>query len=120
MYNRELRSAQLELTQFTLLMTLDLTGETTQKALGKVLAIDSTTLTRTLSSLIKSGWIAATPGEDRREKRLSLTKSGKRKYEQARVDWQHAQRKLRMSLGETTWSQMGQLLDKITGAAEPQ
>src|SRR5271156_2767883 len=75
-YNQELRLSELELTQFTLLMTLDLTGEITQKALGKLLAMDSTTLTRTLGFLVKRGWIGANPGEDRREKLLTITPAG--------------------------------------------
>src|SRR5271170_855698 len=110
MYNQELRLSELELTQFTLLMTLDLTGELTQKALGKLLAMDSTTLTRTLSFLVERGWIGADPGEDRRQKLLSLTPAGRRKFKQAEPNWERAQKKLRASVGEGTWQQMGQLL----------
>ena len=118
MYNQELRSSELELTQFTLLMTLDLTGEITQKALGKLLAMDSTTLTRTLGFLVKRGWIGANPGEDRREKLLSLTPAGRRKFKQAQPNWERAQKMLRTSIGERTWHQMGQLLTSVATAAE--
>jgi DNA-binding MarR family transcriptional regulator len=117
-YNQELRSSELELTQYTLLMTLDLTGETTQKQLGKLLAIDSTTLTRTLSFLVERKWVSATQGEDRREKRLSLSPAGRRKFQQAQPNWLRAQEKLRLSIGEKTWQQMGQVLTHITTAAE--
>ncbi len=44
----ELRATGLEVTQFTLLMTLQVTGETTQGGLGKLLALDTTSLTRML------------------------------------------------------------------------
>jgi DNA-binding MarR family transcriptional regulator len=118
MYNQELRSSELELTQFTLLMALDLTGEITQKRLAKVLAMDSTTLTRTLSFLVERDWIGTTPGEDRREKLLTLTPAGRRKYQEAQPYWKRAQKKLRASLGERTWHQMGQLLANITATAE--
>ena len=118
MYNQELRSSELELTQFTLLMALDLTGETTQKTLAQLLAIDSTTLTRTLSFLVERGWIGTNPGEDRREKLLSLTPAGRRTFQQAQPNWKRAQKKLRASVGEGTWHQMGQLLANITTAAE--
>jgi DNA-binding MarR family transcriptional regulator len=117
-YNQELRSIELELTQYTLLMTLDLMGKTTQKALGKLLAMDSTTLTRTLSFLVKRRWVSATPGEDRREKLLTLTPAGRRKFQQAQPNWQRAQEKLRANVGEKTWQQMGQMLTHITTAAE--
>jgi DNA-binding MarR family transcriptional regulator len=117
-YNQELRSIELELTQYTLLMTLDLMGKTTQKALGKLLAMDSTTLTRTLSFLLERKWVSANPGEDRREKLLTLTPAGRRKFQQAQPNWQRAQEKLRVSVGEKTWQQMGQMLTHITTAAE--
>lgn len=118
MYNQQLRSLELELTQFTLLMALDLTGETTQKALGRLLAMDSTTLTRTLRFLVERGWIGTNLGQDRREKLLTLTAAGRRKLQQAHPNWARAQKKLRTSLGEGTWRQMGQLLANITNAAE--
>src|SRR3984957_6916817 len=100
MYNQELRSSELEVTQFTLLLALDLTGEITQKRLAKVLAMDSTTLTRTLSFLVERDWIGINQGEDRREKLLSLTPAGRRKYQEAQPYWKRAQKKLRASLGE--------------------
>lgn len=118
MYNQELRPSELELTQFTLLMTLHLTGEITQKALGKLLALDSTTLTRTLSFLVERGWIGSNPGEDRREKLITLTPAGRRKFRQTQPNWERAQKKLRARVGEATWHQMGQLLTSVTIAAE--
>jgi DNA-binding MarR family transcriptional regulator len=117
-YNQELRGTELELTQYTLLMTLDLMGKTTQKQLGKLLAIDSTTLTRTLSFLVKRKWVNANPGEDRREKLLTMSPAGRRKFQQAQPNWERAQEKLRVSVGEKTWQQMGQVLTHITTAAE--
>jgi DNA-binding MarR family transcriptional regulator len=118
MYNQELRSSGLELTQFTLLMTLDLTGKITQKTLGRILAMDSTTLTRTLSSLVERGWIGTHPGEDRREKLLTLTAAGRRKFQQVRPDWERAQKKLRASIGERTWHEMGKFHRDVATAAE--
>jgi DNA-binding MarR family transcriptional regulator len=117
MYNRELRPSELELTQFTLLMTLDLTGEITQKGLGKLLAMDTTTLTRTLSFLARRGWIREKAGDDRRQKFISLTTDGRRKLLHARPHWERAQEKLRASLGEAAWRQMGQLMGAITAAS---
>ena len=118
MYSRELRASGLEFTQFTLLMALDLTGEITQKGLGKVLAMDSTTLTRTLVSLVERGWVKANEGEDRREKRLVLTSAGRRKLEQARPLWEQAQGKLREALGEKEWALMSRLLVGVAEAGQ--
>jgi len=116
MYNDELRSSDLEVTQFTLLMTLDITGEIGQKELGKLLAMDSTTLTRTLGLLSQHNWIREKPGEDRRQKLISLTATGRKRFREAQILWEAAQRKLRAGLGEPAWRQMGQLLEAITSA----
>lgn len=63
--------------QFTLLIALvDLTGEITQKGLGKLLAMDSLTLTPTLSFLVGRGWIWEEAGDERRQKLISLTADG--------------------------------------------
>lgn len=117
-YNHELRSSEIELTQFTLLMTLDRAGEITQKRLGGLLAMDSTTLTRTLSPLMERGWISSNPGEDRREKLLNLTPAGRLKFQQTQPQWERAQKKLQVRIGEKTWRQMGQMLTSIAAAAE--
>jgi DNA-binding MarR family transcriptional regulator len=116
-YDRELGAVGLELSQFTLLMTLDLTGEITQKALARLLAMDSTTLTRTLRTMVERGWIRTNPGEDRREKLLSLSAAGRRKFGQAQPHWERAQATLRAKVGDETWRAMGGLLGKLASTA---
>src|SRR5215470_19554518 len=76
-YNRELRSAGLEITQYNLLMALNLAGETSQGELGWRLAMDSTTLTRMLELLRKRAWIRVKQGDDRRRRLVSLTPAGR-------------------------------------------
>src|SRR5256884_6088678 len=49
-YDRELRKAGIEITQFGLLTALAIAGEANQKTLSAGFAMDSTTLTRTLRS----------------------------------------------------------------------
>jgi len=117
MYNQELRASGLELTQFTLLMALNLTGETTQGELGKLLALDTTSLTRMLRLLTKRGWIAAKAGDDRRQRLLRLTPSGRQKLRQSQPHWERAQRRLQRGLGELSWAQMGGLLAEVTRAS---
>ena len=116
-YNRELRVSGLELTQFTLLMALNLTGETTQGDLGKLLALDTTSLTRMLRLLTKRGWIGAKAGDDRRQRLLRLTPSGRQKLRQSQPHWERAQRRLQRGLGERSWAQMGGLLAEVARAS---
>ena len=76
-YDAALRPSGLRITQFTLLQALTLASGISQKQLGELLQIDSTTLTRTLAPLRKKGWLRSATGTDRRELRLSLTCRGK-------------------------------------------
>jgi DNA-binding MarR family transcriptional regulator len=105
-YDQELQPAGIKATQFTLLQALTRVGNISQGALGDLLGLDSTTLTRTLALLRRKGWIQTKPGEDRREVRLTLTAEGRRKYLGAQPHWQSVQRQLRRMLGETGWKQM--------------
>src|SRR5256885_1880264 len=77
LYNRQLRSGGMEITQFTILTALDRVREISQGKLGKLLALDSTTLTRMLALLRKRGWIEEKEGEDRRFRLIRLTSAGR-------------------------------------------
>ena len=86
--------------------------------LGEILAIDSTTLTRSLRPLVKNGWIGRVPGTDRRAWSLSLSKQGKLAYETALPDWEATQRALRKKLGPGAWLDTFHSSDKLTTAAQ--
>lgn len=117
MYDQELRRTGIEPTQYSLLMALNIRGESAQGELGTLLALDSTTLTRMLRPLAKRGWIAERPGEDRRQRLLRLTAAGQSKLNRAKPYWARAQRKLQERLGEADWNQMAVLLTQATAAS---
>ena len=119
LYNHQMRHTRLEVTQFTLLMALNLTGQAAQGELGRLLALDTTTLTRMLQPLIRRGWIAAQAGRDRRQRLLRLTPAGRAKLRQSEPYWERAQAQLRRGLGHSTWRRMGALLARVTGASAP-
>jgi DNA-binding MarR family transcriptional regulator len=116
LYEEALRPTGLRATQFTLLQTLTLAGEVTQRELGQILAMDSTTLTRTLSTMSRHGWIAKRRGEDRREWRMRLSKAGETQFKQALPHWERAQTQLRRRLGDELSSDLMKLTQKITNA----
>ena len=98
-YDAELRDTGMNPTQFTLLQFLSRFGEVSQGRLGELLAIDTTTLTRTLEPLRKSGWVRVCAGDDRRERHWSLTPAGDRKRAEVAPRWEAAQARLRARLG---------------------
>jgi DNA-binding MarR family transcriptional regulator len=116
-YDQELRKADIEITQFGLLVSLGIVGEANQKALSAGFAMDSTTLTRTLALLRKQGWIYVRPGKDRRERLFGLTEAGKGQIAAAQPYWQAAEDRLRRALGPAAWSQMEATVARVTNAA---
>jgi hypothetical protein len=72
LYEENLRPLALRASQFTILQMLSRAGQ-----LGEMLAMDSTSLTRTLAIMRRRGWIAERRGKDRRERRLRLGRAGK-------------------------------------------
>jgi DNA-binding MarR family transcriptional regulator len=116
-YDQELREAGMEVTQFGLLTALAATGEANQKLLSAGLAMDSTTLTRTLGLLRKKGWVRVRRGKDRRERLFGLTKAGKRQLALAQPNWELAEHRLRRELGDTGWKSMRETVRQITEAA---
>jgi DNA-binding MarR family transcriptional regulator len=106
LYEEALRPSGVRATQFTLLQALQLAPGISQKQLGELLGIDSTTLTRTLAGLRRKGWLRSQPGEDRRELRLSLTPSGLQKFRRVAPYWEAAQKRLRQVLGGREWNRV--------------
>lgn len=115
-YDAALRPSGLRVTQFTLLQALTLSREISQKQLGALLEIDSTTLTRTLAPLRSKGWLHSKAGTDRRELRLSLTAGGVREYNRVLPYWQAAQNSLRKALGTTNWNRLINATVRTAGA----
>lgn len=115
-YETALRPLGLRGTQFTLLQALFRTGEVPQGTLGKILAIDSTTLTRTLAIMERQGWIDTRPGNDRRERLLSLSTAGRAEYKRALPHWEKVQQELRGQFGNKRWNELFNLTTEVTAA----
>lgn len=107
----------IEITQFTLLMALNLTGEIPQGELGRLLALDSTSLTRMLGLLKNRGWVEAKEGNDRRLRIFSLTPAGRTQFQRSLPHWRRAQDYIQKALGEKTLGQLSGSLMKVTRIA---
>ena len=115
-YDQAMRPVGLTITHFTILQALSLTGEVLQGSLGEILAMDSTTLTRTLAIMSRHGWITIRRGTDRRERWLNLSTAGKAEFKRALPHWQTAQAQLRTQLGEKRWHNLMNLINEVTSA----
>src|SRR5712664_25527 len=91
LYDDVLRPSGLRVTQFSILATIARTGEANLKQLQDTLAIDQTTLTRSLNLLERDGVIERVSHPDGRVKAMRLTSKGRRALEEARPLWGQAQ-----------------------------
>lgn len=114
-YDTALRAVDLTTAQFTLLQTLSHADQVSQRQFADILAIDSTTLTRTLMPLRRNGWIRSAPGSDRRQIRLALTSAGRQQLKRAMPYWEKAQTHFRSLLGPTYWKHMMDTAGRIAG-----
>lgn len=113
-YEAELRPLRLRATQFTILQVLERAGALLQGNLGRILALDSTTLTRTLKIMLREGWIAERRGADRRQRLIMLTEAGREILGVATARWQHTQEELRQQLGGARWLDLFNITNEVT------
>jgi DNA-binding MarR family transcriptional regulator len=118
MYEKEFRALGLRATQFTILQVLARAGEVLQGQLGEILAMDSTSLTRTLKIMVREGWVAERRGKDRRERWLRLAENGQKLLERAMPIWEELQEEVRTKLGAEEWEKLMQMANRVTNLAK--
>src|SRR5258707_3899188 len=104
LYDDVLRPSGLRVTQFSILAMIARMGEANLKQLEDTLAIDQTTLTRSLNLLERDRVIERVPHPDGRIKAMRLTSKGRRALEAARPLWAQAQGKVLRELGTQAWA----------------
>jgi len=117
LYDREMRETGLRAPQFTLLQVLSGVDRVMQGYIGQMLALDSTTLSRTLRTLETRKWIRSAPGDDRRERYWEITANGRGKLARALPLWERAQRRLRKRMSEKEWATLLDITGEVAGAA---
>jgi DNA-binding MarR family transcriptional regulator len=117
LYEEAFRPLGLRATQFTILQFLSLAGEVSQGQLGEMLAMDSTSLTRTLALMGRQGWIAERRGADRRERLLRLSRAGEKLLERALPVWEEVQSRLRRKIGAARWKELLHSTSAVTELA---
>ena len=104
LYDDALRPSGLRATQFSILATIAGKDEANLKQLEDALAIDQTTLTRSLNLLERDRLIERAPHPDGRIKPMRLTAKGRRTLEIARPLWAQAQQKVLREIGTNAWA----------------
>src|SRR5467141_4495821 len=104
LYDDVLRPSGLRITQFSILATIARMGASNLRQLEDTLAIDQTTLTRSLNLLERDRVIERVAHPDGRIKAMALTSKGSKALEAARPLWARAQDKVLRELGTSAWA----------------
>jgi DNA-binding MarR family transcriptional regulator len=101
LYEEMLANSGLHATQFTTLQVLEMAPGRTTTEVSEIMGIDQTTATRTLALIKKSGLAKDAIGEDRRQRRWSLTPEGQAQMRKLKPRWEAAQQAFERRLGRT-------------------
>ncbi len=113
-YEAALRPLGMRATQLTILQALARAGEVSQGRLGEMLAMDSTSLTRTVAIMRRLGWVAERRGKDKRERLLRLSRGGVAKLKRVTPIWNGVQARLSGKLGKRGWRNLLRLTKQVT------
>jgi DNA-binding MarR family transcriptional regulator len=106
----------LSIAQFSLLQAIAPQGTISHARLGWLLGLDQTTVSRSLATLGKRGWVSVARGGDRRERLVSLSGVGREKLRHAESSWRRGQARLRRRYGADAWRKLERALTQLAAA----
>lgn len=118
LYDDSLRPTGLRATQLSVLVETSHLEPVTVRKLAAETVTDPTTTTRNLKILEKQGLIRLVPGDDRREKLVSLTPRGRKSIETAFPHWEKAQARVMKVLGQKRFDRLLEDLSAVLAAAK--
>jgi DNA-binding MarR family transcriptional regulator len=101
LYDDALAPAGLRTTQYSILARLRIDGPAPIGRLAARLLMDRTTLAREVGPLVEAGLVEVAAGEDRRQRVLAVTETGRRLLRRARPLWEAAQASVAERFGTT-------------------
>jgi len=96
--------------QLNLLAAIGVADGANQTALGRILDVEKSTLSRDLKRMEHLGWIRSGPASSGRGRSISIAPGGARLLTQVRPAWEKAQRSAQSQLGRGAFGQLRRLL----------
>lgn len=104
-YDDALKPLGLKITQFTVLASIKGLKPSSTSKLANGLAMERTSLVRTLELMQKKGWVRLGPEGYRREQQMELTPSGEALLESALPVWREVQDRFESRVGKERWQE---------------
>ena len=112
-YNTALAPSNINLTQYSLLKTLQKLAPVNVSALAKAMQLDRTTLVRNLKSIMDKGYITDLALSAKRDRQLQVTEKGQETLEEAAILWNSAQDNVQAYLGKDNLAVLTALLFQV-------
>jgi DNA-binding MarR family transcriptional regulator len=117
LYDLAFHGTGIRSTQFTILIGVAKVQPIAISALGAILVIDSTTLTRSLAKLQKQGLLAVSKRGKRRQRLVSLTDGGVKALEDSLPGWRAAHERFVKAVGADFWIAFRGELERLANVA---
>jgi DNA-binding MarR family transcriptional regulator len=98
-YDEALRPHGIKISQMSMLVTVSKMGKASPGAVGRMLHMEKSTLSRNVDRMRARGWLEAAPTEDGRTTELRVTARGRRLLREVHPAWSRAQQRTREMLG---------------------
>ena len=118
LYDELLRPIGIRGTQYSLLVSLQMSGAITVTQLADNVVMDRTTLTRNLEVLEKQGYVEVMPGIDRRTRVATITQDGLAILDKAYPLWEQAQARVKEVMGGDELQSLLERLSALTQAIQ--
>jgi len=99
-YDEALRPYRLKISQMSVLVTVSKMGTASPGAVGRMLHLEKSTLSRNVDRMRDRGWLEAAPAKDGRTTELRVTAQGRRLLRQVHPAWSRAQQRAGEMLGD--------------------
>jgi len=115
LYDDALAPCGLRATQYSILSHIDRAGGKPQVGkLAEAMVMDLSAMGHTLRALAREGLVEVVPDpDDRRSRRVSLTRTGRARLAKARPLWGEAHRRFEQAFGPAEAAQLRRILDTI-------
>ena len=117
LYDLALQESGIRSTQFAILVGIAKKQPISIGALGDMLSIDSTTLTRSLRLLEKESLISISKRAEKRQRFLSVTDKGEQALAQSVPAWRAAQERFVATIGSEYWVALRSELERLAHVA---
>jgi DNA-binding MarR family transcriptional regulator len=116
-YDAAMHKSGIRSTQFAILVGIAKNQPIAIGALGEILVIDNTTLTRSLQLLRKEGLISTSKRSLMRRRFLEITPKGERALGRALPYWRKMQAEFQTAVGPSYWSNLRSELERLAKLA---